>query len=181
MSTTLISKTQQQNELGKVLTNSYFLDKKKLVKHQLDGFDNFIDTKLYEILEEYNSNPKNVIYADYDKELGKNRLEYHIKFGKIYISKPVVQDDQNILRQMFPNDARLQKLTYSLTIKVDIYHKLVEYNSVGGAPKETQFQPLLNHSIGKIPLMLQSKYCVLNEITNKTLQDLGECEFDYGG
>jgi DNA-directed RNA polymerase beta subunit len=29
--------------------------------------------------------------------------------------------------------------------------------------------------------MLQSKYCVLNEITNKTLQDLGECEFDYGG
>ena len=111
MSTTLISKTQQQNELGKVLTNSYFLDKKKLVKHQLDGFDNFIDTKLYEILEEYNSNPKNVIYADYDKELGKNRLEYHIKFGKIYISKPVVQDDQNILRQMFPNDARLQKLT----------------------------------------------------------------------
>jgi DNA-directed RNA polymerase II subunit RPB2 len=181
MSTTLISKTQQQNELGKVLTNSYFLDKKKLVKHQLDGFDNFIDTKLYEILEEYNSNPKNVIYADYDKELGKNRLEYHIKFGKIYISKPVVQDDQNILRQMFPNDARLQKLTYSLTVKVDIYHKLVEHQSQGGAPKETQFQPLLNHSIGKIPLMLQSKYCVLNEITNKTLHDLGECEFDYGG
>jgi DNA-directed RNA polymerase II subunit RPB2 len=181
MSTTLISKTQQQNELGKVLTNSYFLDKKKLVKHQLDGFDNFIDTKLYEILEEYNSNPKNVIYADYDKELGKNRLEYHIKFGKIYISKPVVQDDQNILRQMFPNDARLQKLTYSLTVKVDIYHKLVEHQTQGGAPKETQFQPLLNHSIGKIPLMLQSKYCVLNEITNKTLHDLGECEFDYGG
>ena len=58
MSTTLISKTQQQNELGKVLTNSYFLDKKKLVRHQLDGYDNFIDTKLYEILEEYNANPK---------------------------------------------------------------------------------------------------------------------------
>ena len=52
MSTTLISKTQQQNELGKVLTNSYFLDKKKLVKHQLDVFDNFIYTKLYEIIEE---------------------------------------------------------------------------------------------------------------------------------
>ena len=30
MSTTLISKTQEQNELGKVLTNSYFLDKKNI-------------------------------------------------------------------------------------------------------------------------------------------------------
>jgi DNA-directed RNA polymerase II subunit RPB2 len=29
--------------------------------------------------------------------------------------------------------------------------------------------------------MLQSKYCVLSEITNKTLQEMGECEFDYGG
>ena len=180
MSTTLVSKIQNQDELGKVFTSSYFLDKKKLVKHQVDGFDNFMDNKIYEILEEYNNNPKNIIYADYDKELGKNKYEYHIKFGKIYISKPVVQDDQSILRQMFPNDARLQKLTYSVTIKVDIYHKLVT-NQLNGPPEVQEYTTLNEHQIGKIPIMLQSKYCVLNEITNKTLQDLGECEFDYGG
>ena len=180
MSTKLISQIQSQNDSGKIITNSYFQEKKRLVKHQIDGFDNFIDTKLQEILDEYNSNLKNIIYADYDKELGKNKLEYHIKFGKVYISKPIVHDDQSISRPMFPNDARLQKLTYSLNVKVDIYHKLVEHQSQG-PPKETEFTPLLEHNLGSIPLMTQSKYCVLSEITNKTLQDMGECEFDYGG
>jgi len=180
MSTTLVSQIQNADDSGKIIVNSYFLNQKKLVKHQIDGYDNFIENKLYEILDEYNANPKNIIYADYDKELGKNKYEYHIKFGKIYISKPIVQDDQSILRQMYPNDARLQKLTYSLTIKVDIYHKLVEHQP-NGQEKPTEFTPLLQHPIGKIPLMLQSKYCVLDEVSNNTLPEMGEDKYDYGG
>jgi len=180
MATTLVSQIQNKNSNGKIISNSYFSDKRRIVRHQIDGFDNFIDNKIYEILDEYNSNPKNVIYADYDKDLERNKLEYHIKFGKIYISRPIIQDDQSSIRQMFPNDARLQKLTYSLTLKVDIYHKLVEYQS-NGQPKETEFTPLLAHQLGKIPLMLQSKYCVLNDTSNETLTDMGEDKFDYGG
>lgn len=180
MATTLVSQIQNKNSNGKIISNSYFSDKRRIVRHQIDGFDNFIDNKIYEILDEYNSNPKNVIYADYDKELERNKLEYHIKFGKIYISRPIIQDDQSSIRQMFPNDARLQKLTYSLTLKVDIYHKLVEYQS-NGQPKETEFTPLLAHQLGKIPLMLQSKYCVLNDTSNETLTEMGEDKYDYGG
>jgi DNA-directed RNA polymerase II subunit RPB2 len=180
MATTLVSKIQNKYSNGKIISNSYFSDKRRIVRHQIDGFDNFIDNKIYEILDEYNSNPKNVIYADYDKELERNKLEYHIKFGKIYISRPIIQDDQSSIRQMFPNDARLQKLTYSLTLKVDIYHKLVEYQS-NGQPKETEFTPLLAHQLGKIPLMLQSKYCVLNDTSNETITEMGEDKYDYGG
>lgn len=180
MATTLVSQIQNKNSNGKIISNSYFSDQRRIVRHQIDGFDNFIDNKIYEILDEYNSNPKNIIYADYDKDLERNKLEYHIKFGKIYISRPIIQDDQSSIRQMFPNDARLQKLTYSLTLKVDIYHKLVEYQS-NGQPKETEFTPLLAHQLGKIPLMLQSKYCVLNDTSNETLTDMGEDKYDYGG
>ena len=180
MATTLVSQIQNKNSNGKIISNSYFSDKRRIVRHQIDGFDNFMDNKIYEILDEYNSNPKNIIYADYDKELERNKLEYHIKFGKIYISRPIIQDDQSSIRQMFPNDARLQKLTYSLTLKVDIYHKLVEYQS-NGQPKETEFTPLLAHQLGKIPLMLQSKYCVLNDTSNETLTEMGEDKYDYGG
>ena len=180
MATTLVSQIQNKNSNGKIISNSYFSDQRRIVRHQIDGFDNFIDNKIYEILDEYNSNPKNIIYADYDKDLERNKLEYHIKFGKIYISRPIIQDDQSSIRQMFPNDARLQKLTYSLTLKVDIYHKLVEYQS-NGQPKETEFTPLLAHQLGKIPLMLQSKYCVLNDTSNETLTEMGEDKYDYGG
>ena len=180
MATTLVSQIQNKNSNGKIISNSYFSDQRRIVRHQIDGFDNFIDNKIYEILDEYNSNPKNIIYSDYDKDLERNKLEYHIKFGKIYISRPIIQDDQSSIRQMFPNDARLQKLTYSLTLKVDIYHKLVEYQS-NGQPKETEFTPLLAHQLGKIPLMLQSKYCVLNDTSNETLTEMGEDKYDYGG
>lgn len=180
MATTLVSQIQNKNSNGKIISNSYFSDQRRIVRHQIDGFDNFIDNKIYEILDEYNSNSKNIIYADYDKDLERNKLEYHIKFGKIYISRPIIQDDQSSIRQMFPNDARLQKLTYSLTLKVDIYHKLVEYQS-NGQPKETEFTPLLAHQLGKIPLMLQSKYCVLNDTSNETLTEMGEDKYDYGG
>lgn len=180
MSSTLVSQIQNADEIGKTIVSSYFIDQKRLVKHQIDGFDNFVDNKLHEIFDEYNASSKNVIYADYDKELGKNKYEYHIKFSNLEISKPMVQDDQSITRQMFPNDARLQKLSYSVTIKVDICHKLVE-NLPNGQLKETEFTPLKGHQIGKIPLMLQSKYCVLEQARGMTLSEMGEDKYDYGG
>ncbi len=64
MATTLVSQIQNKNSNGKIISNSYFSDQRRIVRHQIDGFDNFIDNKIYEILDEYNSNPKNIIYAD---------------------------------------------------------------------------------------------------------------------
>ena len=180
MSTTLVSEIQNDNDFGKIITNAYFLNRQRLVKHQIDGFDNFIDNKLAEIFDEYNKNPKNTFYAGWDNELGKNRYEYSIKFSNVQISKPTVSDDQSIQRQLFPNDARLQKLTYNLGVKVDIIHKM-RINHPNGQVEEKEFTPLLDQQIGKIPLMLQSKYCVLNEVTGKTLSDMGEDKYDYGG
>ena len=51
MSTTLVSQIQNADDSGKIIVNSYFLNQKKLVKHQIDGYDNFIENKLYEILD----------------------------------------------------------------------------------------------------------------------------------
>ena len=61
MATTLVSQIQNKNSNGKIISNSYFSDKRRIVRHPIDGFDNFVDNKIYEILDEYNSNPKNVI------------------------------------------------------------------------------------------------------------------------
>ena len=181
MSQTLVHSIENGDSLAKNIINSYFDNKRVLVQHQLDSFNHFIDHKISEILEEYNSSTKNFVMADYDKDLEKHRLEYQIKFGKIYISKPVLQENQTIIRQMFPNDARMQNLNYCSALKVDIYHKLVEYVGADGTRRETEFTPLREHPIGKIPIMLQSKYCVLSDVSNKTKAAMGECNYDYGG
>ena len=180
MNTSLVRSAEISNNIGKSVTDTYFKKNNVLVQHHLNSFDYFVDNQIYEILEEYNSDPKSIIKAEYDKDSERNTLEYHIKFGKVYISKPVIQESQTIVRQLYPNDARLKNLTYSSTLKVDIYHKLVKYESDGTA-KETEFTPLLQHPIGKIPIMLQSKYCVLSDVTNKTKQEMGEDLYDYGG
>jgi DNA-directed RNA polymerase II subunit RPB2 len=181
MSISLIRSAEIDDNIPKNVIDTYYKIPNVMVKHHINSFDNFIDNQIYEILEEYNSSQKNVIHAEYDKDSERYKLEYHIKFGKIYISKPVIQESQTVVRQMYPNDARLKNLTYSSTLKVDIYHKLVEYQQGSDVPKDTEFTPLLQHPIGKIPIMLQSKYCVLSDVTNKTKQEMGEDMYDYGG
>ena len=172
---------EKDENIGRNLTSLFFKNKEVLVKHHIDSFNHFIDNKIPEIIEEYNKNNKNIINAEFDPEIDDYRLKYYIKFGKIYISKPIIQENQTIVRQMFPNDARLQNLTYSSTIKVDIYHKLVEKVGKDNQVKETEFTPLLQYPIGKIPMMIQSKYCVLSDVSNLTKSDVGECIYDYGG
>ena len=181
MSSTLVNSIESENNIGRNVTDVFFRNKNVLVKHHIDSYNNFIDIKLNEIFEEYNTSKRNNIQTEFDKEINDYRLSYIIKFGKIYISKPALQENQTITRQMYPNDARLQNLTYSSQIKVDIYHKMIEKIGDSGETKETEFTPLLKHPIGKIPVMLQSKYCVLSDVSNLTRAEMGECIYDYGG
>ena len=181
MSSTLVSSIESKNNIGRNITDVFFKNKDVLVKHHIDSYNNFIDIKLNEIFEEYNTSKRNNIQTEFDKEINDYRLSYIIKIGKVYISKPALQENQTITRQMYPNDARLQNLTYSSQIKVDIYHKMIEKIGNSGETKETEFTPLLKHPIGKIPVMLQSKYCVLSDISNLTRSEMGECIYDYGG
>ena len=39
--------------------------------------------------------------------------------------------------------------------------------------------PVIN--IGKIPLMLHSDYCILNNQSTNLLYNMGECPYDQGG
>lgn len=48
----------------------------------------------------------------------------------------------------------------------------------GEDPVETQF---LKTFVGKIPIMLRSTYCLLNELTDRDLTELNECPLDPGG
>lgn len=157
---------------------SYFNDPKVLVKHQIDSYNDFVDNKIQRVITE--TNPI-ISYTNFNVEHGKYMTEYQVEFGDISVSKPVINDNDGELKIMYPNDARLRNLTYSMALSCDVRQKIVRYNPKT-LEKEIKEIPLMkNVPLGKIPIMLHSKYCVLTDQTNKTRTEMGEGEYDEGG
>ena len=159
--------------------DSYFRDQKVLVKHQIESYNDFVDNKIQKIINEFN--PVRSL-TDFNEDLGKYMTEYHIEFGDISISKPIINDNDGEVKVMYPNDARLRNLTYSSALACDVRQKIVRYNPKNLAEQDITEIPIMkNVPLGKIPIMLQSKYCVLSDQTNKTRSEMGEGEYDEGG
>lgn len=157
---------------------SFFENPKVLVQHQIESYNDFMDNKIQQIIDEINPI---VSYYDYNVEAGRYLSEYHVNFGKIFISKPIINDTENEIKVMMPDDARMRNLTYSSSITCDIYQKIVKMHIKTWEKEIIELPPIKNVPIGKIPIMLQSKYCVLSEKTNRTRTEMGECEYDDGG
>jgi len=103
-----------------------------------------------------------------------------------------VGDDGNIQKietvttknkQLYPNEARLKNLTYTMAIYTDIHiiYKYFERSKDMTNPITIQYKTIENSLLGKIPLMLHSKGCVLSSIPQSNLKDFGECPYDQGG
>ena len=182
------SKIKSSNKLSSTYTewskqtwnvlDDYFKDKKKFVMHHIDSFNNFIRNDIANIIKE--NNPI-LVKFDYDQNNEKYLSDYRVEFGNIYISKPIINESDGTVKQMFPNDARLRNLTYASSLYVDIRHYVRRYNVKNDEYHEIEFPMINKKNFGKIPIMLQSDFCVLSEQTNKTRAEMGECEYDEGG
>ena len=166
------------NEDTWTIIESYFKNKKNLVKHHIESYHNFIENKIPEILNDFSPVE---IPADYDEASRKFLTKYQVNFGNIYMSKPVINENDGTTRIMYPNNARLRNLSYSAPLFCDITHRIVKLNPNNNEEEIVEFTPLMKFTIGKMPIMLQSKYCVLNEQNGKTRTHMGEGEYDEGG
>ena len=167
------------------LINNYLNNNKNyLTKHHLDSFNDFIQNKIPQTFEQYNPQ---ILYKELDKKTSKYKYEMHIYYGgkdskSIYISKPVIYKENNegvVKKQMYPNEARLRNLSYSSNIFCDIY---IEYKILDDKNNvKTSNKTFNNINMGKIPIMLQSNICVLNNSTPEMKRQMGECPYDQGG
>jgi DNA-directed RNA polymerase II subunit RPB2 len=143
---------------------------KNLIRHHIDSFNEFTDIKIEQIVKQ--SNPL-LIFNDYDEETNSYKYEININFGNVYFNKPIIYENNGSTKLMFPNDARLRNLSYSSQLLIDL--------SIDIYSTENSEKVLLNNkelkkvNIGKIPIMVGSKYCT-SEIDNS-----GECKLDLGG
>ncbi|XP_037558342.2 DNA-directed RNA polymerase II subunit RPB2-like [Dermacentor silvarum] len=156
-----------------IVISAYF-DEKGLVRQQLDSFDEFIQMSVQRIVED---TPQIDLQAEAQHTSGEieNPPRFLLKFEQIYLSKPTHWEKDGAPSPMMPNEARLRNLTYSAPLYVDITKTVLKENEEA---VETQHQKTF---IGKIPIMLRSTYCLLNNLTDRDLSELNECPLDPGG
>jgi DNA-directed RNA polymerase II subunit RPB2 len=153
-------------------------DKSVLVQHQINSYNKFILSQLPQIVEQYN--PITVMHG-YNEKHSKYETEVKIFFSNLTYNKPIIHENNGCTKPMTPAIARLRNLTYSSNIYVDIKLEVTVHSGSDLSVSTTTERKVGNVNIGKIPVMLMSELCVLNERTHQSLSLRGECKHELGG
>ena len=145
-----------------------------LIKHHLDSYNDFIENKIPDIITQ--ANPLS-IYHEYDIETNTYKFEIIINFKNVNICKPSIIENDGSSKLMYPKEARLRNLSYCsplyIDLEIDIWVDPMSDNKKLLCKKEIK-----NINIGKLPIMVKSKYCLLHD--NK-IKSTDECVNDLGG
>ena len=149
-----------------LIVESYFKGQhlKQLVRHQIESYNDFVNYQIQKTIDMFNPV---IVHSDQDyvKEYDKYRLETIISFQNFSIYRPQIHENNGATKLMFPQEARLRNFTYSSAMTVDINIKFV-IRSWGVKLENEQTSYMKNYlriHIGKLPIMLKSCICVLEQ------------------
>jgi DNA-directed RNA polymerase II subunit RPB2 len=113
----------------------------------------------------------------------KANYEYEVEmeFKNVSIRKPTIFENNGSQQPMMPNDARLRNLTYAAPLFADVAVKTTYIDNTQNGLRQTKTRVFPNVHFGKIPVMVGSKYCLLNDQRYLHPSALGECAEDPGG
>jgi len=169
----------------------FFKRENILVNHQISSYNDFVDNVLPNIISQYfpltiNLNDiynKNNVLNGNNEQSNEDALDKKIKkitlnIININIKKPIIHENNGSMKLMTPNESRLRGFTYSSPIYTDISVNIdIEENGNIIALPEKIIKDIL---FGKIPIMVKSKYCILDDYKNNYLE-MNECKYDHGG
>ena len=161
---------------------SYFKNKHlhQLVKHQVESYNDFIQNQMKKTIEMFN--PLIIRSSqDYIKEYGKYRLQLIIHFENMSLFRPEIHENNGAAKLMFPNDARLRNFTYSSNMTLDMNIEYIIYSGAGLEHEERKHIKLTKIQFGKIPIMIKSCICTLNQYNYLHHEQTDECKMDPGG
>jgi len=142
---------------GWELIDSY-LKGQKIAKMEIDSFNQFVDIKLNDIVDE-------------SKEIIPKIEEVKIELSEIEIEKPkIIEADGSPREQFLPMEARLRNRTYAgpIYLTMRLYRRDVE-------------QDARRTFIGDLPIMLKSDKCWLDGMNEEELVEAEEDPMDFGG
>ena len=147
-----------------------------LVKHQIDSYNKFLDNTLGYIINGFNPIK---ISNTLKNENGDQSHKICINVLQPSLTKPFYHLQDGTQTVMTPYIARMNKLTYSCGLYVNVNVQIEAINKDGVTEK---FNKTINGVyIGKIPIMVRSKACILQQMPALGEEHNHECRYDYGG
>jgi DNA-directed RNA polymerase II subunit RPB2 len=169
-----------RNTVGPALVRCFVTDdaRKNLVRHQLDSFADFVFHRIPATIAQCNDVHAD---ADYLPELKRFRHRLTVRIENPQLTRPTSVDKDGIVRPLTPHEARLRGISYSGNLYVDIHvssQTIAEDDCEANRRPNTDQKVLRNVLVGKIPIMVGSKYCIYRSVP---LLSAGECRYDPGG
>lgn len=147
----------------------------QLVRHQIESYNDFIETKLRKIVAGYNPIK---ITNDFNEKINDFNQKISIYVEEPHFTKPIYKKQDGTQITMTPQMARNDNLTYSCDLYVNVRIITYIYNQSENHI-ETKTKKLKDIYIGKLPVMVGSKACILSIIPHENI--LSECRYDMGG
>ena len=140
---------------NKHLVMKKYLEEHSLVESNVVSFNNFIDKRMQEIVDEIAETI--------------NNEDFEIKLGKISVGRPKIVEADGSSSLIIPAEARLRNLTYAAPVFLEITVK--KDDQVDSETVE----------IGKIPVMVKSKICNTHGMSKDELIKNYNDPLDPGG
>jgi DNA-directed RNA polymerase subunit B len=132
-----------------------YLEEHSLVESNITSFNNFIEKRMQEIVNEIAETI--------------NNEDFEITLGKIEVGKPKVIEADGSSSLINPHEAKLRNLTYAAPVTLELTVK-----------KDDQVDSEVVE-IGKIPIMVRSKACNTSEMSRENLIETYHDPLDPGG
>ena len=104
-----------------------------------------------------------------------------MELEKISIRSPTIYENNGAVHPMLPNDARLRNHTYAAPLNVDVKVTTTFIDHTRGGIRESKVRVFPHVHLGKVPIMVGSKYCLLFNQSHREAKAMGECAEDIGG
>jgi len=161
------------------IIKKYFKNK-GFINHHLTSYNKFINEDIPQIMA--NTSPITIIGNEYDSKYDddKRKDKMVLTFGKVFTTSNYFKENDGSITKLTPNICRLRDLTYQANIYVNMTRTITEINITRGEEtlKKKNSEKVL---IGKIPIMLKSNLCVLENLSKSELKNFNECIYDHGG
>jgi DNA-directed RNA polymerase subunit B len=135
------------------------LRREGIARQHLNSYNEFMESGLQSIIDEVN-----------EVEIETAEFPYKLKLGKIKLQRPRIMELDGSITHVAPVEARLRNLTYASPIMLEC--SIVE----DGRIIESRFI-----HVGDMPVMVKSNVCILHNLPESKIIELGEDPRDPGG